>query len=144
MIPETLFLFSDPEMLNIGIARVRIPDCCNECQDSEEDDRSVCSCSTAENLGDIESTISAETQTMLHNVVPEALNEGKCWVSQKSSPHLKKHHILLTRLILKIRFVGKHKYRANVFLVCVLCKNVIVEWLGCLKCTFSEVPLIII
>ena len=63
-------------MLNIGIARVRIPECCKECQESEEDDGSVCSCSTAEVFSDSDSHISAERLAILQNVAPEALNES--------------------------------------------------------------------
>lgn len=74
-------LFIDPEMLNIGIARVRIPECCKGCQDSEDDDGSVCSCSTTEVTSDAESTLSAERLAIVHHVAPEALNESK-WLAQ--------------------------------------------------------------
>ena len=63
-------------MLNIGIARVRIPDCCVQCQTSEEDYCSVCYCG-AKDPSDVASTISAERIKILHNVVPEKLNESK-------------------------------------------------------------------
>ncbi len=61
-------------MLNIGIARVKIPDCCVESHECD-DNGSGCSCDM---FSDVESTISAERLTIVHNVVPEKLNESKC------------------------------------------------------------------
>jgi len=69
-----LDIFSDPEMLNISVTRVRIPDCCKECQECEEE-VSGCSCGSADPVSDSDSTISVERLFILHHVAPEALNE---------------------------------------------------------------------
>ena len=70
-----LDIFSDPEMLNISVTRVRIPDCCKECQECEEE-VSGCSCGSADPVSDSDSTISVERLFILHHVAPEALNES--------------------------------------------------------------------
>ena len=85
-----LHIFSDPEMLNISVTRVRIPDCCKECQESEEE-VSGCSCSTAEPVSDSDSTVSVERLFILHHVTPEVLNEGMLVFEVSFYPQKKIH-----------------------------------------------------
>lgn len=75
--------FSDPEMLDFGVAIISIPQCCGYAfqeESSDDDNHSVCSCgngTTASVISEIEHSI-AKGNAISNLIYPDQLNSSKC------------------------------------------------------------------